>query len=296
MGIEFTAQESAALYGLLAEHTTDVIIKTDRDGFIRHASPGIERLGLRLHNQLILPRLPDLVDPASAPAIEAAHEAALAGKGDGDWIEFSAGDGGGTRYAVKMHGLRDNREECYGVLGIMRCVDEMRTLEERLFAAEMTDPLTGLTNRRAFLSMLDHLVGEQATGCLALFDIDRFRAFNLRHGQSEGDRVLVAFAEFLRGMSRARDIVSRVDGESFGILFPDSGPENARTACRRIVETLAGLGAAAEPDQFSITASAGLTPIGASVDATLRAAELALFFAKAKGRNGLEIASGRWPE
>lgn len=290
MGIDFTERESSVLYGLLAEHTSDIILKTDRDGFVRHASPAIERLGLRLRAMLIWPHILDLVEPDFAAAIASAHASALAGNGIGDWIECAArGDDGERKwFEIQMRSLCDSAGDTYGVLGVMRSIEETRTLEDRLFVAEMTDPLTGLTNRKAFTAMLGHLARARAGGCLALFDLDHFRAFNLRNGQAAGDRMLVAFSDFLRNVTRSSDILSRVGGESFGVLMPDTPIARAERECRRIVDTLADLGRSKKAEQFPVTASAGLVPIGASLDTTLTGAELAVFFAKARGRNCLE--------
>ena len=115
----------------------------------------------------------------------------------------------------------------------MRCIEERRSFESRLFAATMTDTLTGLTNRRAFVAMLRHLVAHGARGSVAMFDIDHFRALNLRHGQSAGDEVLAGFAQLLRTLTRPDDIISRVGGESFAVLMPDTTPEQAGSAVPR---------------------------------------------------------------
>ena len=296
MGIEFTQQETSVLYGLIAESTTDIILKTDRDGFIRHATQGTERLGLLPPDMLIWPHILDLVDPSSASAMRAAHEAAIHGREIGDRIELNAVmlDGGERSFAVQVRSLADDRGRIYGALTVMRCIEEMRDLEKRLFEAEMTDSLTGLTNRRAFTAMLQHLVDDEAGGCMAVFDIDNFRAVNMRYGQSVGDRLLIAFADFLRELTRTQDILSRVGGESFGILFPEADLTEAEELCRAIVETLAELGHVNAPRGLSLTTSAGLARIGHSLDHTIKSAELAVFFAKARGRNCLALANDRW--
>lgn len=297
MGIEFTPQESSILYGLLAESTSDIIIKTDREGFIRHASPAIEQLGIKLPDLLVWPHILDLVGEPFAPLVGSAHEEAILGRKVGEWIEFSAitQDHRERWFALQIRSLSDDRGRIYGALSVMRCIEETRTLEEKLFAAELTDPLTGLTNRQAFMAMLQHLVDRQEGGSLALFDIDYFRAINMRHGQLAGDRILTAFADFLRNMTRSDDIISRIGGESFGILLPVARPDHAETICRRIISTLAELGHPAGPDRLPVTASAGVARIGPTLDATIKAAELAVFFAKARGGNGLEMAGRLWP-
>lgn len=298
MGVEFTLGESSALYGLLAENTTDIILKTDRQGFVVHASPAIERLGFPVPGMLIGPHLLDLVQPAHHAAIEAQHRAAIAGDDSDDWIEFAAVTGYGRErwFEIRTRGLRDERQQVYGALSVMRCIEERRTYEERLFAAAMTDPLTGLTNRKAFVAMLQHLVDRRSPGCVALFDIDHFKAINMRYGHAVGDEVLIVFADLLRTMMRSEDILSRIGSESLAVLLPGATPAQAEAICGRIVATLAEIQHAAPAGTLSITASAGLARIGESLDATIRRAELALFVAKASGRSRLELADEPLPD
>lgn len=292
MGIEFTQQESSVLYGLIAESTNDIILKTDRAGFVRHASAAFARLGFRLPDMLFGPHLLDFVEANSAPAIRAAHADAVEGRASGKWTEFDArtAEGGRQRFAMRMSSLIGGDGRSYGALCIMRDIEAVRRLEDRLFAAELTDRLTGLTNRTAFISMLQHLVDIASPGCLALLDIDHFRSVNMRYGQSAGDRVLVAFATFLKNLTRAEDIVSRVGGESFAILLPNAEPHRAEAVCERIVSNLAQLGRPTASNRLALTASAGIARIGETLDATIRGAEIAVFLAKAKGRNCVEVA------
>lgn len=291
MGLNFTLRESSALYRLLADTTSDIILKTDRDGYIVHASPGIARLGVSLPNMLIGPHILDLVHPACAAAVKSEHDAAIGGRRNGRWVEFPAltNDRQERWFEIQMRCLADEAGAIYGALGIMRSIEERRAFEERLFAAAMTDPLTGLTNRPAFITMLQHLVDTQIGGCLALFDIDHFKAINMKYGQSTGDEVLVAFSDFVRTLIRSKDIVSRVGGESLGILLPRATPVQAEAICQRIIDTLSEIGRTAGAGGVSVTASAGVARISGSLDDTIRRAEMALFFAKANGRSRLEM-------
>lgn len=291
MDMSFTKQESAVLYDLLAETTQDIILKTDRDGFILHASPAIGELGLLLPEMLIGPHLLDLVSPSHAATIKAAHDDVASGASGDGWIEFPAMTANHTErwFALRMRSLRHENGAAYGVLSVMRSIDERRRLEERLFTATMTDPLTGLTNRRAFIAMLQHLVDTGIGGCLVLFDIDYFKAINMQHGQAAGDEVLIAVADLLRVMVRSSDIISRIGGESFAILLPRTTAEEAEAICRPIIATLSEISRADGACNPPITASAGLAHIGASVDTAIKKAEQALFFAKVTGRDKLEI-------
>jgi diguanylate cyclase (GGDEF)-like protein len=171
----------------------------------------------------------------------------------------------------------------------MRSIEDRRALENRLFVTAMTDALTGLTNRSAFTRMLAHLVETGAPGHLALFDLDHFRTINLRHGHSGGDRVLVAFARLLRTLLRADDILSRIDGGTFGVLLPEASQREANAACGRVIEAMGEMGATAVGGH-RFSASAGVAPFVRSADRTLREAELALLAAKAHGRARVENA------
>lgn len=295
MAVKFSLKDSSALYRLLAENTSDIILKTDGDGFIVHASPGITQLGLALPGLLIGPHILDLVHPSAKAAVQAEYEAAIAGREDGAWVEFPAltADKQKRWFALKLRCLSDDRGSVYGVLGMMRSIEERRDIEDKLFAATMTDPLTGLTNRQAFVAMLQHLVERKVGGCLAIFDIDHFKTINMQYGQSIGDEVLVIFSELMRSMMRPEDIISRIGGESLGVLLPNVTPDQAEAICQRIVATLTEMRRAAGPDGLAITASAGVSRIATSLDDTIRRAELALFFAKAQGRNRLEMDNGK---
>ncbi|MFD2579613.1 GGDEF domain-containing protein [Novosphingobium colocasiae] len=172
--------------------------------------------------------------------------------------------------------------------GVMRCVDERRAMSDRLFAATYTDALTGLTNRQAFISMLEHMLDDGPDGCLALFSVDFFRAINMKYGQATGDGVLVVFADLLRELLRGEDMISRIGSERFAVLLPRTDPEHAEAICNRVVRTLGDLRQTVGESRMAITASASVARVAGTLDETLERAEMALFVAKAKGRNRLE--------
>jgi diguanylate cyclase (GGDEF)-like protein/PAS domain S-box-containing protein len=296
MGVQLTPAEGFALYGLLAETGTDIILKTDRRGFVVHATPALELLGFALPDMLFGPHLAELAAPSHVDALRAEHAAVIAGRRSAQWTEFPArmADGRTAWFELQLRPLSGEQGRVYGALGVMRNVDERRALEERLFAAAMTDPLTGLTNRPAFQAMLGHLVSHSgADASVALFSIDHFKAINLRYGQQTGDTVLTAFADLLRAVLRGQDIISRVGNRRFAVLLPHTAPHEAALLCRRVLATLTDLGGGSGEDGLPVTASAGVARIGGTLDATVRRAELALFLARAKGGNRLEIDEER---
>lgn len=291
MDVDLTRHESLALYGMLAESTRDVILKTDLAGHIVHASAALERLGFRAARTPGGPHLLDLVAPSARSEVERAHADAIAEAGPPRWVEFPAltRDEREHWFEIQARALKDDSGQPYGALSIMRSIDERRDLREQLFAATYTDPLTKLTNRAAFISMLEHMLDRGMEGCLALFSIDFFRTINMQHGQSTGDEVLVIFADLLREMLRSEDIISRIGSERFAVLLPRTSPHEAQAICDRVIRTLADLRRKVGGSRLAITASGSVARIATSLDSTIERAEMALFVAKAKGRNRVEM-------
>jgi diguanylate cyclase (GGDEF)-like protein/PAS domain S-box-containing protein len=294
MGMNFTVQESSALYGLLAETSSDVIVKTDLEGRIVHASPGIRRLGVQAQTKAG-PHLLDLVAAPGRAAVAAALEAALGGQSGAQWVEFPAitTDARESWFEIRIRPLTDEGGAVYGSLALMRTIDDRRSLREQLFAATYTDPLTQLTNRAAFISMLEHMIAQGMEGCLAMFSIDFFRTINMKYGQTAGDDVLRVFADLLREMLRSDDIISRIGSERFAVLLPRTTPEQAQAICTRVVTTMADLRQKVGDSRVAVTTSGSVARIAQSMDETIERAELALFCAKAKGRNRLEMEKPR---
>jgi diguanylate cyclase (GGDEF)-like protein len=284
----FSPGECSALYRLVATSPTDLVIKTDKRGMIVHATPASAGYGMAFVGDPVGRHLLELIHHSYADLILAEHSLALAGSVGSAWVEVLAVTQAGDQLwmEMKLGAVPDGG----GAIGILRSTEDRRALENRLFVAAMTDPLTSLTNRNAFTRMLGHLVDSGAPGHLALFDLDHFRTINLRHGHSGGDRVLVAFARLLRTLLRPDDILSRIDGGSFGVLLPEADERQATGACERVVAAMGEMGITTHRGH-RLTASAGVAPFVRSADATLREAELALLSAKSRGRARVERAN-----
>ena len=163
----------------------------------------------------------------------------------------------------------------------------------RLEEMALSDPLTGLDNRRSLGRRLAEGVArsrrqERPLACL-LLDIDRFKAINDRHGHPEGDRVLVEVAEALAGAVRGGDALARWGGEEFAVLMEVDGKEAAEAAAKRLLQSVATV---RSPDRDPLSASAGLAMLGAAEDAEslVARADAALYRAKEAGRD--RVVSG----
>jgi two-component system cell cycle response regulator len=174
-----------------------------------------------------------------------------------------------------------------------RHCDLLRTSLDASVELAITDPLTGLFNRRYLESNLAKLAqrARAAGGPLSLLlaDIDHFKSVNDTHGHLVGDHVLREFAGRLRHLMRASDLVCRLGGEEFIIVMPDTSLEDARHVGERLCASIA-----AEPFQsggaaaLKVTASVGVATLGPpseGVDALLKRVDLALYCAKREGRN-----------
>lgn len=287
MNFDLEFHEGILLYKLLSDSRREVVLKTDAGGFLQSAPDALSRLGFDSAGMLIGPHLLDLVEPSFRNEIGTALDAALAGCPREDWTEFRFA---GQRrisdwFAIRLESLGGVSSGARGTLGIVRSLGETKALEERLFRAELTDPLTGLTNRPAWVEMMHHLARGAQPAILALVDIDHFKAINHHHGSSTGDRFLVAFADYLRGLTPPEVSLSRVGASRFGILFSGWTTGQTQILCRDIVRVLADLRCNDRQNGFSITASVGIAGVSRDVDETIRAAETALRLSRARGGN-----------
>jgi two-component system cell cycle response regulator len=110
--------------------------------------------------------------------------------------------------------------------------------------AALTDPLTGLHNRRYAEAALRRMgEGEQPPGCglaLVMINIDHFKAINDTHGHAAGDRVLTEVARRLRSVLRPSDLVARVGGEEFLVGLGSATPEEAGLLAERLRQSIGG--------------------------------------------------------
>jgi diguanylate cyclase (GGDEF)-like protein len=161
----------------------------------------------------------------------------------------------------------------------------------------MTDELTGLVNRRRFISALEAEIERASslggTVSVVLIDLDDFKLINDRFGHHAGDRVLQAFASLLEAHVRPIDMAGRLGGEEFALLLPDADTAGAAATAERLRRSLDdGPIARADGRDLSVTASFGVAhySAGRSGDELLRIADDALYRAKEQGKNQVCLA------
>ncbi|MFC3173113.1 diguanylate cyclase [Novosphingobium bradum] len=172
--------------------------------------------------------------------------------------------------------------------------DGLRESLERARRDAEIDHLTGLPNRRAFEAVLQREVREAQAEIdnltVAICDIDRFKAVNDNHGHETGDRVIQAVAQVLARISHDRCHVARHGGEEFVLLFRGKSVAEASAILDEARASLASrhfVNRQTDQPIGQVTFSGGVTSVFAHADPreALRAADAALYRAKAEGRN-----------
>ena len=170
--------------------------------------------------------------------------------------------------------------------------------EYRLRTVAMVDSLTGIANRRAFLQDGAELTKRHAANpcpaAILLIDLDHFKSINDRFGHAIGDRVLQIFARTAQENIKAPDLIGRLGGEEFAVVFYDIGQE--RAAARAELIRTAFAEAADEVDGYPVAATLSIGMVFCrsavlDVPELLIQADEALYDAKERGRNRVEIAS-----
>ena len=164
---------------------------------------------------------------------------------------------------------------------------------DRSLELAVTDPLTGLRNRRYVRRHLDQLLGSGASAAVLLIDVDRFKPLNDRYGHAVGDIALREVASRLREHLRAVDVVARYGGEEFMAVIAAAGEEEALAVGERLREAIAGQPITAPGLSLAVTISVGaaVSEEGVSPESLIAAADAALYRAKDRGRNRVEKAA-----
>jgi two-component system cell cycle response regulator len=176
------------------------------------------------------------------------------------------------------------------------------TLERSLRAANeenrrlsITDPLTGVHNRRYLMEQLPREIDRAARYgrqlAVVMCDVDHFKEINDTHGHQIGDEVLKWFVAHLNKTVRASDWVARYGGEEFVVVLPETNVESGNRVAEHLREQIASAPFAAGATSFAVTASFGVSgwqnavPSGSTLDALMAKCDAGVYASKAAGRN-----------
>lgn len=171
-------------------------------------------------------------------------------------------------------------------------ISELADQAEALERLACVDGLTGLNNRRHFLTLIESEWSRfQRYGrplALLMIDIDFFKSVNDTFGHDAGDAVLRAVSETMHKSKRSSDIAGRLGGEEFALVLPEATPDRAMAAAERYRTLIGGRPVIAKGRQISVTVSVGVSLAEAGMagfDELLKRADVALYEAKNSGRN-----------
>jgi diguanylate cyclase (GGDEF)-like protein/PAS domain S-box-containing protein len=293
--VEAELQQSEKRYRLLVENAWDVVWTAAVNGTVTYVSPAIERLRGVTVEETMTQSLDQFYPPESAESIRKYFRSALAAAENGTELppfrlEHEFFHKNGSRVAAEMQVIPhlDEDGRVLEVLGVTRDITERKVFEAELRRLAVTDPVTGVWNRRhgedllsADLSAAHH--DGQALSLLML-DVDNFKAINDTRGHQAGDRVLVEIGRRLGAVCRDTDMVARWGGEEFVILLRDCALQEGVHIAENIRATIADTPFI---DAGVVTVSIGVAEARGQDDLTswVARADAALYVAKGSGRN-----------
>jgi diguanylate cyclase (GGDEF)-like protein len=222
-----------------------------------------------------------------------ARRIALVKAGDPTPIDLRLGNGRIVRSQCAMLPDGGRMLTYTDVTDLVRHADEL----ERLAT---TDAMTNLHNRRHFLTLAEaewsRFQRYHRPLALLLIDLDRLKGINDRFGHAAGDAAMVTVAEIFRNNRRETDIVARVGGDEFAMLLPETDAGQGQVVADRLRQELKERPLTAEGEAVILTVSIGLAEATLSmpnVDALMKAADRALYQAKAAGRDRTVVTAPR---
>jgi len=208
--------------------------------------------------------------------------------------KFATPSGAVAGFALDINELKQREAALKAQIGLSEALArQLRELAD-------TDALTGTFSRRAFLERaVEEFQRSRRYGhplCMAMLDIDAFKAVNDRHGHGAGDQVLARVAAVcIAQLREGTDHCGRLGGEEFGILLPETDLAGAQVGAERLRMAIRDLAFEATGQTFGVSVSIGVAALSAGDDtfASLMArADAALYEAKSSGRDRVVLAAG----
>ena len=201
-------------------------------------------------------------------------------------------------FDTRMIPIKNRKSAQLGKLVIFHDITNHRNLMDRLETLATRDDLTGILNRRHFMDLgREEIARAKRYGhpiSLILMDLDNFKRINDAHGHQAGDEVLRSAVLLLISSLRSFDILGRYGGEEFALVLPETTPENGLKMAERMRQNLNDHRIKYHDKVLSVTASFGLSGVSViqddiDLDVLLHRADKAMYRAKNKGRNRVEM-------
>ena len=282
----------------------EILFELDRDGDISFLNPAWERLtGFTVEESLGRVFADFLPDPETAALFSPARLAAL----QANRLELALGTASGKRLWANLDAAvqHDSARQFSGVIGTLGDITESVELnrlltryQQDLYHLSVTDPLTNLYNRRHFDTQLEVILADQLPHgqpvCLLLIDVDGFKFINDTYGHPVGDEALRTIAELLRASARPQDYIARLAGDEFAMILKGTGLYDATQIANALHDkiNMARMSLPVGQVQLQCTIGVASAPVhGMSAQELVSAADVALYHAKRRGPNRVEVLS-----
>jgi diguanylate cyclase (GGDEF)-like protein/PAS domain S-box-containing protein len=277
-----------------AQTMTEGLVLTDAEGKFTFVNPAAARmLGYSPAEMIDRPVL-SCVPKESHPIVRRADEKRSKGISDRYELPFLHRDGT-RRVLLVSGGPRIQGAQFGGTLAVMTDITERKAMEEEIRALSLHDDLTGLYNRRGFMTLADHVLktGSRMKKAVALIylDVDNLKRINDSGGHKMGDRALVEIAFILKKSFRESDIIGRLGGDEFAILAQDATTLIAASLIHRLETRLEQFNSRSSAEAgFSLAISSGVSvrePEHAeSIEEMLSRADLLMYEEKRAKKGG----------
>jgi diguanylate cyclase (GGDEF)-like protein/PAS domain S-box-containing protein len=289
-------RRSEARFRSLVQNASDVIMVLRGDLTASYLSPSVERVLGHAAGEFDGVALPALLDAGDLQRALAAYDDAVRRPGSSVSLEcrLRHRDGSWRTVEAVFNSLIDD-PSVQGTVLTVRDITERKTLEEELKHQAFHDSLTGLANRTLFRDRVDHALARHARVgepiAVLFLDLDDFKVVNDSLGHGAGDQLLGDVAKRLLGCLRAGDTAARLGGDEFAVLVEGVlEPKEAVRLSERIIGSL-DPPFALEGKEIFVRASIGYALSDAEMvsgEELLRAADVAMYAAKAAGKGGYE--------
>lgn len=293
--IEQALRESEEKYRLIANNMTDLVLIIDTTGYIKYASPSHETVLGFTPDLFIGKHALEYIHPDNSTQLaKAFHQVVTSKQTIATEIRHKHANGSWTWVEAKISPVLDDEGSTHHTLVVARVITERKVLEEKLTFMAYHDTLTGLPNRRKFKDTLDRYITraeayDQKLAVLYL-DVDYFKIVNDHFGHDIGDELLIQFSKRVQSCLKPKDCIARLGGDEFCVLLEINAKEDAINTAQKIISSLQQEWVV-QKFKLRTTSSIGIAIFekGFDSESFIKAADIALYKAKEKGRNNYQL-------
>jgi len=296
--VEEALRRSESKFRSLFESSRDAVMLLDEDRFVDCNQATLEMFGCTHAEEFIGKGMEDFspdIQPTGESSVSAIQKNVATAMAEGsvffEWV-YKKADGAEFPAEVRFGDVEVDGHTLLQAL--VRDISERKCMEKKLKLLALTDPLTGVDNRRSFLEKgkreLVRSLRYQHSLAFLMLDVDHFKAINDTYGHQAGDLVLQELTSHSQQVLRHNDMFGRLGGEEFALLLPETDLCKAKEVGERIRCALENLAVEYEGQTIRFTVSLGLSVLKGNSDTMIKVmsrADSALYQAKAEGRNRL---------